>query len=428
MAKSVYNEQTLAILRNMQNEQAKLLAGGNSIYSNYLINQANQNINRLNSKLGLEGDEAIQDSGQALKLRELFATMSPEQVQQMNNQAALKDITNTLNWEKDHPGFASDTGDDGFLWDALDLVGAATLATGLYAVGSSIIGSVANGTGAAAGASGASGTAGAVGGGSVAAGVEAGAGLGSIGAGAAAEAAIPTVVISAPAGAAAGGGLGLGTVGGLAGAGLAGEALAGSEAAGGAEGLGDHLPEGVPLAGTEGNAYPIWEPASTGLGLSDLKNAYQAASLVKTGLNGIGSLFGGVTDYKNTQQNQAYYQDVINKLNSMYAPGSPEEQLLRGRIEAQDAAAGRRSQYGTREVNLAGQIAQQRANIMSNPTYGNYVNSVTGANSNQYTGLLGALGAAGGVSGAINGLSNLWDTGSKVYDFGKNLANSLFGD
>lgn len=427
MAKSVYNEQTLAILRNLQDEQAKLLAGGNSYDPNYLINRANQNLGRLNSKLGLEGEEAVQDSGQAQKLRELFSTMSPEQVAAMNNQAALKDITGTLNWEKDHPGFRSDTGDDGFLWDALDLVGAATLATGLYAVGSSIIGSVANGTGAAAGTSGASGTAGAVGGGSAAAGgVEAGAGLGGIAAG---EAAIPSVIISAPAGA-AGGGVGLGSVaGGLAGAGLAGEALAagGGEGLGAGEVAGDHLPEGVPLAGTEGNVYPIWEPQSSyGLGAlyGDLKTAYGAAS----GLNTIGKLIGGVTDYKNNQQNQGYYQDVINKLNSMYAPGSPEEQLLRGRIEAQDAAAGRRSQYGTREVNLAGQIAQQKANIMSNPTYGNYINSVTGANSNQYSSLLGALGASGGIGGVVNGLGNLWNTGSKIYDAGKNLANSLFGD
>lgn len=159
-----------------------------------------------------------------------------------------------------------------------------------------------------------------------------------------------------------------------------------------------------------------------------------------------GKVLGAITDYQHNQQNKDAYNNLISSLNGMYAPGSPEEQLLRQKIEAQDAASGRRSQYGPREANLAGTIAQQRANILTNPTYGSYMNSVTGANSNAYNSLFGTLGGMFGNSGGsgngtsnsiLGSIGNLFggnntsgsnlQLGDDWMSQGKNLANSLFG-
>lgn len=75
---------------------------------------------------------------------------------------------------------------------------------------------------------------------------------------------------------------------------------------------------------------------------------------------------GGIQDYqtKNKQADDlmARYNQQNAALDQYYAAGSPEAKAMEEQLARQDAAAGRRSQYGTRATNLAAQLAQTRAN------------------------------------------------------------------
>lgn len=52
----------------------------------------------------------------------------------------------------------------------------------------------------------------------------------------------------------------------------------------------------------------------------------------------------------------------VQSLNSMFGPNSAYSQQLRQRLERRDAASGRRSQYGPREVELQAKLAEMAAN------------------------------------------------------------------
>lgn len=75
---------------------------------------------------------------------------------------------------------------------------------------------------------------------------------------------------------------------------------------------------------------------------------------------------GGIQDYqtKNKQADDlmARYNQQNAAIDQYYAAGSPEAKAMEEQLARQDAAAGRRSQYGTRAVNLAANLAQTRAN------------------------------------------------------------------
>lgn len=70
---------------------------------------------------------------------------------------------------------------------------------------------------------------------------------------------------------------------------------------------------------------------------------------------------------KNNMANQL--KGSLDSLTNMYKPGSPEALLMQHQMEAKDAAAGRRSQYGPREVELAGKLADSRMRTLSSPGY-----------------------------------------------------------
>lgn len=230
----------------------------------------------------------------------------------------------------------------------------------------------------------------------------------------------------------------------------------------------DHLPTDAPVPGTEGNDYPIWDPDVFGPGGPGSIDPGQWMNPKPTipgggggtpnpggGLN-IPGLIGGLNDYFNNNYNKDYYKGLIDKLNGMYAEGTPEEVALRQKIEAQDAASGRRSQYGVREINLAGILNQQRSNIMTNPVYASYVNAYTGKRDDNLNSLLGWLGSQtgqpgagtgtgtgtgsgtsnplgglgsiiGGIGNVANGISGLGNAYNNIVKGGTNLANSLFG-
>ena len=68
-------------------------------------------------------------------------------------------------------------------------------------------------------------------------------------------------------------------------------------------------------------------------------------------LPGLGSLY-----LQNQSANQ--YSGMASNLASLYGQDSPYSQMLRQQLTRQDAAGGRRSQYGTREVELQAKLAQ----------------------------------------------------------------------
>lgn len=57
-------------------------------------------------------------------------------------------------------------------------------------------------------------------------------------------------------------------------------------------------------------------------------------------------------------------QQNLQSLQNMFGPNSPYAQQLRQQLERKDAAGGRRSQYGPREVELQAALARQNAGIM----------------------------------------------------------------
>jgi hypothetical protein len=119
---------------------------------------------------------------------------------------------------------------------------------------------------------------------------------------------------------------------------------------------------------------------------------------------------------KNQTANQL--KGPLDQLSNMYAPGSPEAELMRKQIEARDAAAGRRSQYGPRQVELAGKLAQSRGNILSSPGYLNMQNAYTNNNFGGPGGFLSALGNSG--------LNNLFGGASNAISNGLGSLSSLF--
>lgn len=105
----------------------------------------------------------------------------------------------------------------------------------------------------------------------------------------------------------------------------------------------------------------------------------------------------GLYDMYNKQNASKALQDQFDKVNTqingMYAPGSPEANLMQQEMERKDAAAGRNSQYGVRAVDLASKIAATKGQLLSN---------TLGAQNN----LLGASLATGNSS--IGSLANLF--------------------
>jgi hypothetical protein len=63
----------------------------------------------------------------------------------------------------------------------------------------------------------------------------------------------------------------------------------------------------------------------------------------------------------NRQRRRA--KEQASSLQNLYGPNSPYAQQMRQRMERQDAAAGRRSQYGTRETELAAKMADTQARM-----------------------------------------------------------------
>lgn len=146
-------------------------------------------------------------------------------------------------------------------------------------------------------------------------------------------------------------------------------------------------------------------------------------------IGGLGTIGGGIADYHMNNADKDYYQGILDKLNGMYNPGTPEANLMQSQMDAKDAAAGRNSQYGVRAMNLAGTLNQQRSNIMTSPGYVTLAQDARGHYDNSLNGLFSAVGQASTAGSSLNslvnsGLGSAINTGIK--SAGSYLSN-LFG-
>jgi hypothetical protein len=143
---------------------------------------------------------------------------------------------------------------------------------------------------------------------------------------------------------------------------------------------------------------------------------------IDAGVLGLGTLYGNMSANKELsgvgrQLNQAQTQN--NGLTNLYGPNSPYAQQLRQQLERRDAAAGRRSQYGPREVELQAKLAQVAAQQQNNQARNNIdlgkVRAMLGqqkmnhTNSNlaQLTALYKLLGGSQGLASMFGGGGSL---------------------
>lgn len=295
---------------------------------------------------------------------------------------------------------------------------------------------------------GAAGTAGAAGLGAVGAVGGADAAAGGLGGMVGVQGGAPAVVsIGAPA-AASGGGLGtiVGAGAGLAGLGsvLGGDTLPIDHQA--LETLPPAESGGVPIA--EGDLPPlIIPPLATDPALAAVDPVADGAANIPAGTGGGGiggipglgglpgsvpswlqnllglgtGLIGGNVDRIKADQDADWWKSQLDTLQGMYKPGTPEATQMEQKMNAMDAASGRNSQYGVRAVNLASNLADKRAGIMTSAGYQNMANAYRGRSSQDLNGLFTALGGASGSGGGLSNLAGL--LGSGISGLG-----SLFGN
>jgi hypothetical protein len=96
------------------------------------------------------------------------------------------------------------------------------------------------------------------------------------------------------------------------------------------------------------------------------KGNNMATEFDKSKLTELGIL-GGLGLYNANQARQDANTQIgnINASQAQFGPDSPYAQQLRQKLERQDAAGGRRSQYGSREVELQARLAEVNANQQS---------------------------------------------------------------
>ena len=136
---------------------------------------------------------------------------------------------------------------------------------------------------------------------------------------------------------------------------------------------------------------------------------------IRNGINTVGSFFNaasplinagaqlglGVEGTRNAAKLREDSRAALTQLDQLFTPDSPYAKEARRQMERKDAAAGRRSQYGTRETELAAQLAKQRSSVLTSPAYQALL---VGANRSDYAPIAGAVGnLTGGLTGQQQG-------------------------
>lgn len=82
------------------------------------------------------------------------------------------------------------------------------------------------------------------------------------------------------------------------------------------------------------------------------------------GAGNYGDLAAGLFGMYNANKQRKRLKEQSDSLSNLFSPNSPYAQQMRQRLERRDAAAGRRSQYGPREAQLAAALADRQAQTM----------------------------------------------------------------
>lgn len=118
------------------------------------------------------------------------------------------------------------------------------------------------------------------------------------------------------------------------------------------------------------------------------------------------SLAAGLGNLYLAHRNASGINSQINNLNGLYSPNSAYAQQMQSSLDRQDAASGRRSQYGTRAVEL--QAALANAASRNAGTLSNLYSQQRSNNFNQLAGLF-TMGKNAGVFGGSAGYSPTMD-------------------
>ena len=107
-------------------------------------------------------------------------------------------------------------------------------------------------------------------------------------------------------------------------------------------------------------------------------------------LSGLGGIYSGYKGMKSAG-------DMLGGLQGLYSQNSPYAQQLRQALARQDAAGGRRSQYGPREVELQARLAQMASNQI--PAMNQLSQQQQIARAQMLKNGIGAFEALGGLKG-----------------------------
>lgn len=103
--------------------------------------------------------------------------------------------------------------------------------------------------------------------------------------------------------------------------------------------------------------------------LGNVYKGYKSGQKYEAIGKGLQNLYAGYREKRQAEEVSRRAQQGMDQLSGMYQPGTAEATQMQREMERQDAAHGRRSQYGVRATSLAAQLANKRAEIMGGGAY-----------------------------------------------------------
>lgn len=160
------------------------------------------------------------------------------------------------------------------------------------------------------------------------------------------------------------------------------------------------------ITGNGAGYMPMTSTPVGGGGLQDIMNGARGALGKMAPVQLASGLYDMYAKNQMADAQRDQYNQMNARVNNMYAPGSPEYNLMKQEMERKDAAAGRNSQYGTRATELAGKIAGLKTNALIQAQTGQ--NALFQSSMNNRYGGLNSLFAQYGKANApgLGGLSN----------------------
>jgi len=139
-------------------------------------------------------------------------------------------------------------------------------------------------------------------------------------------------------------------------------------------------------------------PGESGFGNSTTGQTGTGGNMFDQAMGLAGGLGGLYSMYSQNQGANKY----VNSLQSMYGQQSPYAQQLRQQLARKDAAAGRRSQYGPREVELQARLAQLQSQLAPSIMQGQQNQFGNGMRMFQQLGAMNKAGLFDGLKGLFS--------------------------